>query len=469
MHLVILLLLLAAPSALLAHGALKSSDPKRDARLEQLPSRLRLAFTERVELAVARLYLVRDGRDTIALSPLTADSGGHVIVAGIIGNGMAGAYTIHWQVSGRDGHPVRGTIPFTVSGNPMAVSDSVTRGTVATDTASQGTTADSGTVAGNAFGAAADAGSVAGGMFASNGMLQTAVRWLSFLAMFGIVGAAATWLVPVRSLSRHGRGAYADTLAARCRTTCIGSLILLLSVNGIRLLLQHHALNDGGAAVSFPAILTSTTWGTAWLLQLAGIVVALLAALGLQRIPRAKHALLALLLIVGCVAIAAGFASSGHAAAAENPMLAVLYDSTHMLGAATWIGMLGMLLVSALPRLRSDAETAFIALRAFSRVAIVAVAVIATTGLLSAWTHVGAWQALTSTRYGQVLLIKLAVVLVVVLLGARNQRRVQRGTASGNGVDAVLRDGRAELVLTLVVLLVTAVLVATPTPPSALH
>ncbi|MBU5895033.1 CopD family protein, partial [Vibrio cholerae O1] len=47
-------------------------------------------------------------------------------------------------------------------------------------------------------------------------------------------------------------------------------------------------------------------------------------------------------------------------------------------------------------------------------VAFGSVLVLAATGLYQSWRQVGSWSALTGTRYGQLLLVKVALVAVLV-------------------------------------------------------
>lgn len=448
-----------APATVSAHLGLKSSVPARGAQLEQLPSQLRLTFTEPVELSVARIALIRDGRDTIALLPLQADSGGHSVIAGIAGERPAGAYVISWQITGRDGHPVRGTIPFAVLADTPA-------GSVAPSTLA---TADSAGVVEQSEPVPADveAGVMAGGAFAANGAVLTMVRWLGYVSIFVMLGALSALVFVVGALTRRGRGAFAQTLATRCTTAGIVALLVLAGVETARLLMHHRALAGGDPTITVGTVLGSTVWGGAWLVQATAIAGALLGLIVARRGPDIVRFIGLGAVVVSAVAITLGRALGGHAAATAEPLLPVLYDTLHLLAAGTWIGTLALVLFVALPRLQSDAATALIALRSFSTIAVGAVAVVLVSGVLSAWTQLGSVQALTTTPYGQLLIAKLVLVLIVLLLGARNQRKV-RDDAGGidDRVGAISRAGRIELATALAVLAVTAVLVATPTPGS---
>ena len=54
------------------------------------------------------------------------------------------------------------------------------------------------------------------------------------------------------------------------------------------------------------------------------------------------------------------------------------------------------------------------AVRRFSRVAFGSVVVLAATGIYQSWRQVGSWSALTGTSYGQLLLVKVGLVVVLV-------------------------------------------------------
>ena len=81
-------------------------------------------------------------------------------------------------------------------------------------------------------------------------------------------------------------------------------------------------------------------------------------------------------------------------------------------------------------------------------------------GARSGW----AIAALGGSSYGRVLLIKLAVLAVAALIGLYNWRRARPALAASGDDAAIRRAMRAELTAAAVILLVTAVLVAIPTP-----
>jgi uncharacterized membrane protein len=145
-----------------------------------------------------------------------------------------------------------------------------------------------------------------------------------------------------------------------------------------------------------------------------------------------------------------------------------LLDWGHMTGASVWIGgLVALAVLGATLRLSAAESEGFwsAALRRFSVVATVCVGVMILTGLWTAWIHVGPPRLLFHTLYGETLLVKLILVLILVGLGAVNQLwllpRVNAARAAGeegSALSVTLRHFRgvvaAEAVIGLLVILV---------------
>ncbi|KOV60357.1 hypothetical protein ADL01_33140 [Streptomyces sp. NRRL WC-3618] len=127
---------------------------------------------------------------------------------------------------------------------------------------------------------------------------------------------------------------------------------------------------------------------------------------------------------VGALAVALGLLRStgmrGHDSEGSEPTWGAVADLVHLLGAALWTGGLVMLTVAVLPR-RRPAELASV-VPGYSRLAAVSVAAIVGAGLVLAWQVVGSYDALLHTSYGQLLLVK-AAVLGGVLVAAQCSRQ----------------------------------------------
>jgi putative copper export protein len=113
---------------------------------------------------------------------------------------------------------------------------------------------------------------------------------------------------------------------------------------------------------------------------------------------------------------------SGHAAAVQPAAGAELADALHVLSAAMWAG--GILALASLrPPEGWKSPEALALLERFARVALIAFAVTALTGVLRATEQLPAVSDLWSTSYGVVLTLKSGGVVVMLGLSALVWRR----------------------------------------------
>jgi putative copper export protein len=142
----------------------------------------------------------------------------------------------------------------------------------------------------------------------------------------------------------------------------------------------------------------------------------------------------------------------------------------HTLGVSVWLGGLVMLFVVVLPR-RSTEELLAVLPR-FSALATAAVVSLLVGGVVLSIELVGAANALPTTSYGRVLVLKLVVVAVLLVAASRSRDVVRRRLvrASSRRVRLAAAGPIAtwvgiELALMTVVLALTALLVSS-TPPA---
>ena len=102
----------AEPAVAAFHLHLLRSSPAADSTVAS-PAALQLWFTESPELAVTSVRLTGPHGRAVRVGRLRA-GGDHSVVANVTGHLAAGRYTIAWRTMSHDGHPMRGTIPFTV-------------------------------------------------------------------------------------------------------------------------------------------------------------------------------------------------------------------------------------------------------------------------------------------------------------------------------------------------------------------
>lgn len=212
---------------------------------------------------------------------------------------------------------------------------------------------------------------------------------------------------------------------------------------------------------------TGTLWGKIWAAQMA-IAVFTLAGFTLAR---ARPAGGMRWTIATVFAFACGLmpALSGHSFGSERlQLIAVALDTVHVWAAGGWIGLLTVLALAARRHLRDATDlhgTLAEWVRAFSPVALVSFGVLALSGVFATWLHVGTLSHLFGSTYGRVLLTKFGLIGAVAALGAYNWKRITPILDSDEGEARFLGfSAPIEVMLGVLVLLVTAILVASALP-----
>jgi len=111
---------------------------------------------------------------------------------------------------------------------------------------------------------------------------------------------------------------------------------------------------------------------------------------------------------------------AGHGAGLGDHALALTAGIAHVVAAALWVGGLVVLLFHAIKR---DIPLGR-ALERFSPLALIAIILLAVSGLSNAYTRLNTFDELFSTGYGQVILAKVALIIGLGLFGFQLRRRV---------------------------------------------
>lgn len=463
-----------------AHAKMTRSQPANNARLVEAPRLVELWFNEELEPGFTTVEVTDAQGKRVDRGEVTlAEENKKAQVA--LGELATGTYSVVWKALSKDQHTIRGKFTFTVtatatkspsvaSPSPGSVMNMPARQSSNTMPMDEAQAGESSITWGDNF-----------------------VRWLSYLAMMTLFGGFAfRVLVLVPALRRANAG---DNLAvesalevSRRRSLLLFwmSVILLIATSVVALIFQAAAVFDKPLSASVsPAlwrdVLMRTGYGPSWLLQISATFILLLIVIVLSR--RVKQhlseskALWWAGLAAGALLLVAP-SWTGHAAAAtKDYRLAIPADWLHLVAGGFWVGGLFHFAVSGLPALqrierqrRAHALSHLISL--FTRIAMPAVALAVLAGLYNTWIHVGSWAAFWETPYGRTLLLKLALVLVMLLLGALNNFHFGKKTKRNSGALQALNDAeraslergftsslKFEAALGVVVLLVTAVLV----------
>lgn len=450
---------LAVPVTLFAHAHLRRSEPAAHDRLNSPPTAIRLWFSERPELGFTRVRLRGADSNDVALGAATRMTDDPMGVSVPVAASLApGTYTVLWRTAAADGHATNGSFSFEVVGaSPASL--------VAVDTMKR--------PAGNSL---VHGDSTVEALPSAN--VSAATRWLEFIAMLAVVGAVAFGMIVLPRASR----AMAGTLLPETRLEIADSsrrlgqsaLVLLLIAGLSRFYAEARAVLGPGRAVDASAMreLLATSWGTGWLIGIIGLC---LAAVGFTIVKRAAPQAGWSVASLGALAIGIAPALTGHAMATRPVALSLVSDALHVLAACAWLGTLLSLLFAALPLVRGERSRqrigsgALVAslVRAFHPLALTCAAIVIATGLLAAWLRLPTVASLWESTYGQVLLTKLALVAIVVVLGALNWRRMMPRLGDDQSARRITRTAGAELTIAALVLAVTAVLVSTSPPDRA--
>jgi copper resistance protein D len=221
------------------------------------------------------------------------------------------------------------------------------------------------------------------------------------------------------------------------------------------------------STTAWQMVLFETKFGHVWQLRLGLIVLAF--ALVAVRVAQfqARHALIMALFLISIVLLVS-LAWISHAAAARVQPLGLLGDALHLCAASVWIG--GLLpLAIFLTRTRESlllGEQDLRVLRRFSTLSLSCVGVLILSGISNSWLLVGSIQALLTTRYGWLLLGKLAVFCILVSLGARNRfvikTKLTRVSETPDLLAQLRRNVIRETCLGLAVVTIVACLGVTP-------
>jgi len=287
-------------------------------------------------------------------------------------------------------------------------------------------------------------------------VLYAAARWLGYLAAFLVIGDVGfrRFVLP--------RCAAPDVCLSLARKAAdqAGVAALVLAVSHLaRLYFQARSLIDPSepVTVGFIGDIFTTGWGRGWLVQLTA---ALVAAVGARvRSPRGE-----VVRAVAALGIALAAPLTGHAVGLPQAgWLGYPLDALHFGFGALWLGTLVTMLIAGLRGEQAGVIPVARLVAAFSTLALVTgIGAIGLGGLI-AWRYLGALAPFVTSLYGRTVLIKVAALAGVAGIGAYNWRVIGPRLARGQPAP-VRQSSTAEIAIGVVLLLVTAVLVALPLP-----
>jgi copper transport protein len=391
-----------------AHALLVASLPAADATLPASPSRIILTFSEPSDPVYSKAYVL-DSHGSVApgVSRLQAVKGSFRQLSLTVSKPLPkGWYTVQWlSLSAIDGHAADGLFTFGVGVTPPKVSPF-------------------GTVEGTSTALTS---------------LAAVGRWLLYAGLALLLGGAVVGLLVLGGKLPAG---WRPLLRSGWLAATLGA--------GAMTLAEEHIV---GAHRLLPMFQTPAGHNF-YVLDLLVIFGCGVAVVVVDLFPH-KSTLWVLAAVVAVVLLA--HAQGGHAyAPAHLKALHVLEQWVHMTAVGIWIGGLVWLLLALRPQAGFDRP---LVVGRFSRLAGYALAVVLFTGLLRALTETGSIHAVVSSSYGNALLVKIALVIVIVALGALSRYRYVPESGSNPGaVDGLRRSVRGEVFAAAGIFAATAVL-----------
>lgn len=418
-----------------AHTGLLASDPAEGEVLPRQPAQVALTFRDAVGISGEAIRVYDDRMRRVDLGGYTSTADRRVVRVDLPGGLERGTFSVAWQVVSPDGHPTSGVFRFSIGGQSRVVGQIPTAGEELSDAV----------------------------LMAARG--------------FGYVGLAlgpgvlliVLWLCP---------RALADTRTRRLMWAGLG----VLAISTLTVLATHTAWIGGqplseawtGSSVNETGGVAEYAYAARFYCMLAlGVAMALATVLRLATRP------VRLVTTVVVAALLVTWPLTGHTG---NGVPSAVADVVHLGAMTVWLGGLAFAVV-VLTRPGMVVELVDVLPR-FSRLAFGSVVALVLTGTYQAWRELGSLTGLTSSSFGQLLLLKLVGVVTVVGLGGLARQWLRRHLSDAptplatggrtalmvaRGVDrAQIRALRRGLVLELVlgagVLAVTAALVVTSPP-----
>ncbi len=406
-----ILLWLVMTAAASAHASLNTTEPRDGSVVSTAPRVIALTFSEPV--SPTSLKLTRpDGSIAPLKNFVLKDKAVEITPPGDLKDG---SYLLSWRVVSEDGHPIGGSVVFSIGRSNADV---------------RGTAAD----------------------------IDWPVRaglWIGKLALyvgllFGVGGAFA-----IHWFADGSRNALRQVLA----TLCIGFAGALLSAG-------FQGLDTVGEPIS--RLVAPAVWKAGMATSFGPTVIFAIAALALAGLAlasgRGRDA--RWISISAVITAAFSLCLSGHASAADPQWLMRPAVFLHVAAIAIWAGAL----LPLLAEFGQDKEAGGAALHRFSVFIPWAVLVLAVAGGVLAVVQIRTPAGLVTTAYGIVFLVKLGLLALLFALAAINRWKLTSGSKKGEpaAIRQLVRSIAAETVILFLIFAVAATWRFTPPPRTLL-
>ncbi|MCM3028319.1 copper resistance CopC/CopD family protein [Bacillus safensis] len=411
------------PKEAFAHAYVVSSNPAANEELEQQPPSVSITFSEGIESGFHAIKVLNAKGDRVDKGD-TVIKDQKIMEAALKKNLPKGIYTIQWNAVSADGHSVSGMIPFSIG-----------KADGGFDQLEQGQTDESIDVAST---------------------IDKAFLYTSFSLFLGTILFGLLWF----------KTAISPVLAKRMKRLLTVSLIMM----GGALVFQLPIQTKSAADVSFwgafqPSLLqetiASTSGGSLWMMLMASFVLLTIWTIVAVRkgdFSSFRVWLFPLLLFTVLLWVKAQI---GHPAATDNKILTTSLDFIHLVSASIWVGGLTAIVLLLMKKLPNEDQPLIRStLAAFHPWALLSVGLIVFSGFVNAIFILQSFDALFHSAYGRTFLIKLGLFIIMGLLGLMHYLMLRWEKKQKRSISL-----RAEWMIGIAILLLTAVFTNIPSPP----
>ncbi|MDF9763670.1 MULTISPECIES: copper resistance CopC/CopD family protein [Peribacillus] len=388
--------LLLYPAMASGHATVISSNPSPNEVMDTLPEKISIQFSENIQPAFHSLEVFSQDGDKIQIQDSAiSEQSEKVLEAKWKGTIDEGIYYIKWRVVSSDGHPIEGTIPFQFGDSTVLPNQEISK--------------------------------VNAGFPDSITVFLQSLQYICFAALTGILFFQLSLMKGSRLFEASSRARlYLWLSYAGLAFSIFCSLPLKVTIDA------GVGWADAFNGTFIKEVLNATSFGTIWIIEILLLLLLFLVIYFMlentliKSLPFLSFIIIAILMV--CKAL------TGHTAAVPNQVLAVLMDFLHLLSMALWLGGLLALLVilPGLANRQADDKKTFYwsIIQRFSRWSFLFVIILIISGIYSSLQHVPTIHSLINTTYGQLLLAKIGLMLVMIVLGAfhyfRGKKRVKK-------------------------------------------
>jgi copper transport protein len=352
------------PQDVFAHATLKKAEPAPDSELKDSPKDIVLTFDERLENELYSIKVFNENGERVvnAKPEMSKDQ---TSIKQFLPDLPDGNYVISYNVISADGHPIRSSYVISI-GEETVFKRDINQEVLEKQKSSAGFT-----------------------------VFRSVVRVLYYMALILTTG----WIVwgSIYTLKQDMKSAF------RQRAIHLQIVLLLTTLGLVTVqlsdILERWTLNE------ILSILTGTTVG------LSLVCSVLLSLAGFPLLLRFKSVDL-----IWVVMVMTAKSFNGHAAAFESEIrsMSLDLDVVHLLAAAIWAG--GLLYILTFWKKQKEHIRQF--LHFFSQVALISMLILVVTGSAYTLIFVPQLEYLLHSLWGQMLLVKVALVLLVIAIGA---------------------------------------------------